>query len=74
MARSEGWEFPLRPEVTASIGSELDLDRVLNSVRLVDPNQGSCVTTPHSEELDKAATEVAMAPTDEVAAVEQATE
>jgi hypothetical protein len=33
--------LPLRPEVIASIGSELDLERFLNSVRLVDPKQGS---------------------------------
>jgi hypothetical protein len=74
MASSVGWEFPLRPEVIARIGSELDLDRVLNNVRLVDPNQGSQVTTPCSVEVDEGAIEVAMATTDEVAAVEQATE
>ncbi len=43
-------------------------------MRLVDPNQGSQVTTPCSEEADDAAKEVAMAATDEVSAVEQATE
>jgi hypothetical protein len=58
------FSLPLMPEVITSMGSELDLDRVLNSVRLVDPNQGSQVTTPHSKEVDEAATEVAMAATD----------
>jgi hypothetical protein len=52
----------INPEVIASIGSELDLDMVLNSVSIVDPNQGSQVTTPRGEEVDEAITEEVMDP------------
>jgi hypothetical protein len=39
----------LSPGVIATIGCELDLDGVLNSLRLFDPNHGSQGTTPPCE-------------------------